>query len=143
MMHQAMDRLIRRSLGKTVVVGALSALCAGISWGWWLGVSTLMGAAMVVMNVWVIGWLIRRMFEEASSGRVSGAKWGALFMLKLLALFGLTYYCIARLGLSPVGYALGYSALPAALVWQAVEEMYGPEQPEGDSAGDDPRDPNV
>lgn len=141
MIHQVLDKMIKRALGKTMALGALSGLGAGLTWGWWLGLSVAVGAAMVVVNVITIAWLIRKMFEQARAGGASGLRWGALFMLKLLALFGLTYYCIARLGLSPVGFALGYSAFPAALVWQAVADMFGEPVPEEDGADEDPPEP--
>jgi hypothetical protein len=134
MVHQTMNKLVRRALGKTAILGGLSALGAGLSWGAWMALAVAAGALMVLWNVWAISWLIRKMFEQASRGTTSSMKWGALFMLKLLALFGLTYYCIARLGFSPVGFALGYSAFPAALVWQAVHDMFTEPEDDGEEA---------
>ena len=42
------------------------------------------------------------------------------FALKLLVLFGLTYYLVVVLGLSALGFVAGYVALLTGLMWQAV-----------------------
>jgi hypothetical protein len=121
-----MDELLSASMRKAAIIGALSALGAWLGFGSWIGVSAAVGAALVLVNVAAIAWLIRKMLERASQGMGAGLIFGALFMLKLLALFWMTYYCIARLGMSPVGFALGYGAFPAGLVWQAVEDLVHP-----------------
>lgn len=76
MIHQVLDEMIKRAMGKTVVLGALSGLGAGLTWGWWLGLSVVAGAAMVVANVLVIAWLIRKMFEQARAGGRAGCAGG-------------------------------------------------------------------
>jgi hypothetical protein len=67
-----------------------------------------------------MAWLIERMLGGGGGGGVGPGALLFFFALKLLVLFGLTYYLVVVLGLSALGFVAGYVVLLAGLMWQAV-----------------------
>lgn len=109
---------------------ALGAVAAALSWllidgAFALGL--LSGLVLMCANILSMTWLLESM-RDAPGVRTPGPKTlAALFLLKLLVLFGLTYYLLAEVGLSPAGLALGFVLGLGALSWQVIT---------GDRAGD-------
>lgn len=101
----------------------LCALLSGVVtwvWGPWAGSSVWCGTALGAVNVWGMAWLVERVVGGGDGERIGA--WAVLlfFALKLLVLFGLTYYLVVVLGLSALGFVAGYVALLTGLMWQAV-----------------------
>ena len=73
-------------------------------------VSTGLGAALAVANLWAIGRLVRAMFGSR------GASFAPLGAIKLLALFLVLYILISKGIAEVIPLAFGYLALPIGIV---------------------------
>lgn len=113
------QRVIVRTLLLGFVIGALVALLVSPH----LGTSILAGTVLVCANLRFMAWGINHLLSRAAQAHGQGSVgWTALFLLKLLALFGLTYYLIAVLGLSAVGFLVGYSLFVLVMVLVALTD---------------------
>ncbi len=135
----SMRGLVQGALIKTLILGALSTLLASWRWGAHAGWSVVAGLVMVTVNVTAMAWLIRRTLRGPGTGGQGVGPLAALFLLKMLVLLGLTYYVIAVLRLSPLGFVYGYVLFLGALVWQTLVTPPAAEDPEG-SADEVPPD---
>ena len=94
------------------VAGAIAGLLTGLLSGWDVAVAVIAGEVLFCADLVAMAWLLRRVFEP-SGGSTSGSfGLSLLFLLKLLVLFGLAYYFLAVVGLSPAGLGV--------LSWQVV-----------------------
>lgn len=111
-MESSEDGNIVATLWSVAFVGALLTLISPLLFGVGSVVSTGLGGALAVGNLWSIGKLVRGLLGN-SARRLS---WGPLGMLKLAGLFLLLYIVVQR-GLAqvlPLGF--GYLALPIGVV---------------------------
>lgn len=109
--------------GGTIKGAGLCALASAVAawfWGPWVALSVWGGTLLGGANVWGMAWLIERMLGGGGGGGVGPGALLFFFALKLLVLFGLTYYLVVVLGLSALGFVAGYVVLLAGLMWQAV-----------------------
>lgn len=123
------QRVIVRTLLLGFVLGALVALLVDAR----LGTSILAGTVLVCANLRFMAWGIGKLLGMATEHTPDGtAGWTALFLLKLLALFVLTYYLIAVLGLSAVGFLVGYSLFVLVMLVQALTDAPDEDAQDGD-----------
>lgn len=102
------------------VAGAIAGLLTGLLSGWDVAVAVIAGEVLFCADLVAMAWLLRRVFEP-SGGSTSGSfGLSLLFLLKLLVLFGLAYYFLAVVGLSPAGLAGGFILGLGVLSWQVV-----------------------
>lgn len=111
-MTASVDRLRRRIVLLTILLGAVSWLVAGHASG------VLAGGAVVLGSV----WLLEQLFRAAIvTGRRRLAM--ALTFVKLAAFLGLGWiaFTVPSWVPDPLGFAVGVSTLPVAAVWEALE----------------------
>jgi len=85
------------------------------------------GAGLMAANAWAIRKLTERAFREGG-GRIRPAAAVLLFNLKMLALVGLVFVALKLLGLDAIGFLLGISVFPAAIVLAALKLNLGADE---------------
>jgi lipid-A-disaccharide synthase-like uncharacterized protein len=105
------DGNVGPTLWTVALTGVVLTLCSPLVFGVSGVVSTGIGGAMAVANLWAISRLVRGL---VGGGR--GLTWGPLGAIKLMALF-LVLYILLRHDLAKVlPLAFGYLALPIGVV---------------------------
>lgn len=108
------------------VVGAAIAALAFVLYGGKAAGSAAFGTVLAVANLWVLGKVIRSMMPAEPEGTIaaepdppkkgSAAAWGVFAVLKVFLLFGCVLAAV-NLGLvTPLGFLVGYAALPIGIV---------------------------
>ena len=103
--------------------GVLLAALAGFSLGAHAAESVGAGAALVALDVYVLGRVVRALFAppDASGGaHASRALWGFVGVAKLFVLFGGAWWLLSSGRAHPLGLAAGIAALPLGLSVAAV-----------------------
>ena len=111
---------VRGMIYRGVVAGVIAGLLTGISFGWDVAAAVLAGEALFCADLVAMAWLLRRVFEPSGQPTSGSLGLSLLFLLKLLVLFGLAYYFLAVVGLSPAGLAGGFILGLGVLSWQVV-----------------------
>lgn len=123
---------VRGMLIKSVVLAAVFGGLIGLKWGAWVALSLCVGEGLFCADIVAMAWLLRLIMVP---GR-SSIGLSLLFLLKLLVLFGLTYYFLAHVGLSPAGLTAGFILGLGVLSWQVVstpsKEVAGSGEPGAD-----------
>lgn len=98
-----------------IFVGALLAGGAGWIWGFQLGASIAIGAALMMGNMLILGWSWRRLFDKKSIA------WTVLIIvIKYAVLLGSIFYLGRTKWFNPLGAGIGISSfMLAALVLAA------------------------
>lgn len=105
------DGSIRRALLCVAVMGVVLSVGAPLLFGTRGIVSSAIGGALAVVNLWAIGRLVRGFLGQGGK-----ASWAPLGMLKLVAIF-ILLGVILKQGLAEVlPLAYGYAALPLGIV---------------------------
>jgi hypothetical protein len=79
-------------------------------------ISCLLGASVVIVNLFVLAFLARLLLASAAGGAV-GALGAVALPLKLIIIAGLVYVVLFRSGIDGVGFALGvFTQLVAVLI---------------------------
>ena len=117
---KSMVGLVRKAL----MVWLPSSALAYFVWGWRVAGGLLFGEALMLSNILFIAWLLRRGLgkkgrDQGTSGALGLA---ALFLVKLLVLFGLSYYVLAVIGLDPIGFVAGCMLSLVVLSWQVIAQ---------------------
>jgi hypothetical protein len=107
-------------IGKTFIIGLLA-----FAGGWWFAGGSIalaigVGAIVAAANLYFVAWLIEKVIGDDGKGVVGKGGYMILSTIKMTLLFGLVWFLIARLGLSAVGFAIGFSCFLPAMVWQAL-----------------------
>lgn len=90
--------------------------------------SCLLGAAIVIANLFVLAFLARLLLASAAGGG-SGALGAVALPLKLIIIAGLVYVVSYRSGIDGVGFALGvFSQLVAVLIETGRANLAQPAQ---------------
>ena len=110
---------LRGALFKAMILGSAAMTLSTLIWSAALAKAIAVGLSLAMGNIALMHVLLRRLVSGPGRG-AGAAALGALFLLKLLVLFGVTYYVIAVVGLDPLGFAAGYALLLAAIVWQSL-----------------------
>ncbi len=107
-------------LGKGVALGVPAM---GVAWwlGGWRGAGGVVaGEFVMLVNILGIAWLLGRALSDDPERKRSAMGLATLFLLKLLVLFGIAYYVLAVVGVSPIGFVSGCMIALAVLSWQVV-----------------------
>lgn len=120
--HAGRDRRLDAALWS--VAGAAAVLSAGsmLALGLRSGLSAAAGGAVAVVNF----WLIVRLAGAFLQGRRRSPAWGALGALKLAALLGVAYAIVRARAADPLGFILGYAALPLGIVLMQLPSALRP-----------------
>lgn len=105
---------------KAAGLGTASVVASSLIWSWSIGLSLTVGVSLAIANLLSMSWIMGKILRGPAAQKQSTLGWGMLFLLKLLVLFGVTYYVIAVARLNPLGFAAGYALLLVAIVWQAL-----------------------
>jgi hypothetical protein len=104
-------------LGAALLLGAILLLSRQASF------SLALGAALMVVNA----WLIRRVAARLGNALQSKPSLIlVLFNLKLVVLMGLIWIAIRYLHVAPLPFVLGISVLPAAILIVAIKHSLAP-----------------
>ncbi len=110
--------------GSVAAFGVLLAAVAGFLFGLHAAVSTGAGAGLVALDVYVLGRVIRALYDapgqRGGSRRSNKALWGFIGVAKLLVLFGGSWWLLSAELVHPLGLAAGIVALPLGLAVAAV-----------------------
>lgn len=102
----------------TLIASAVLVAAASLALPGKTALSATVGAALMVANAWAIRRLGERVFRRVESGQPALAV--LLFNAKLLVLVGLVYLAVRVLGLDAIGFLLGVSVFPVAIVIAAL-----------------------
>ena len=100
------------ALWSVAVAGALVTLTSPVLFGATGVVSVGIGAAMAVANLWLVG----RTVKAFLGARGSRPSWGALAVVKLIAMFLLLGAAVKNGWLEVLPLGFGYAALPLGIV---------------------------
>jgi hypothetical protein len=105
------DGNIVPALWAVALAGVVLALAAAFLFGRGAVVSSLIGSALAVANLWSIGRMVRGFL-----GGAGARAWGPLGMLKLLLLFAVLGVIVKQGFADVLPLAFGYAALPVGIV---------------------------
>lgn len=88
--------------------------------GWRVALGVAAGEALMLGNIVLISWMLGRSLGAKEGEQKSAASLVSLFIVKLLVLFGLSYYVLAVVGLDPIGFVTGCMLSLVTLSWQVV-----------------------
>lgn len=95
------------------------------------------GAGLMVANAWAIRQLAERLFRKTGKdGEPRAGAAVALFNVKMFVLIALVYVAVKILGLDAIGFLVGVSVFPVAVVIAALRLNLGADEtdaPRGDS----------
>ena len=114
------EAFLRGVTYKAAGLGTATAVVSSLIWSWSIGLSLIVGVSLAIANLLSMSWIMSKILRGPAAQKQSALGWGMLFLLKLLVLFGVTYYVIAVARLNPLGFAAGYALLLVAIVWQAL-----------------------
>lgn len=113
--HRPDDGTISPTLWAVALTGAVMTLVSPFLFGASGVVSTGIGAALAVANLWAMGKLVRGLLGGAS-GSGGGMGWAPLGLLKLFGLFVVLYILVRHDLARVLPLAFGYVALPFGIV---------------------------
>lgn len=116
-------QIILGLVSKALAVAIPVSVGAGLMWGWRVGAGVVFGEALMLANIVFIAWLLGRGLGRGGGKRAPML--AALFLVKLLVLFGLSYYVLAVIGLDPIGFVAGCMLSLVVLSWQVVSHGGG------------------
>lgn len=119
---------LKRAGLKAIGLGVFTALVLAVLGYAQVALGVLVGVGLALANIAAMALLLGRLLKGPKRPGSSGLFWGGLFLLKLLVLFGATYYVIAVARLDPIGFAAGYALLLVAIVWQSLTPATSPPQ---------------
>lgn len=114
------NKFVVQAIKKTLGLGGAAMILCTLIWDRHIALSVAAGVGVAVGNIAFMAWFIRRVFSRGGHGYTGALGWSLLFLLKLLVLFGLTYYVLVVVRLNALGYSAGYIILLIALTWQGL-----------------------
>ncbi len=106
------DATLRASIRAVAYTGAVLAVGVTLGFGWREGLGVLAGGVVATVNLLALARIISAMLDaEGASGL-----WGALALLKLLALLTGVWMILRSGFVSPLMLTVGYLALPVGIV---------------------------
>lgn len=118
------------ALGAAVIVAAFVAAPRRVAF------AATVGAALMAGNAWAIRKLAERLARSAAENRPAAVV--LLFNLKMLVLAALVYVAVKLLGLDAIGFLVGVSIFPVAIVVAALRLNLGSDGPPGSDIDHDP-----
>ncbi len=106
------QQVLMTSLFAIASIGALGVVAIGAWLGLRAGLSVGIGAATACLNLWSLGFLIRRWLQPGAQA----APWAVVTVLKFGVLIGLLYALVASGVAQPLPLILGFGALPLGIV---------------------------
>ncbi len=116
----------------TLILSAILIAASFLALPGRMAFSATVGAGLMVANAWAIRKLGERVFRRVENGQPGVAV--LLFNLKMLALIALVYVAVKVLGLDAIGFLLGVSVFPVAIVIAALR--MNPDAGEGETPPD-------
>lgn len=114
-------------LRRSAVLGGVAMIACALIWGasmaWALGCGVCMGMANLALTTWLVRLILGR---TASGSGASAVGLSLIFLLKLLVLFGVTYYAVVVVQLNALAYTSGYIVLLVAITWQGLKKPPAP-----------------
>ena len=114
----------------TLVLGLVTVAAARVAASRAVASGVAMGAGLMVLNVLVLKAVGTRLLRAPKSIAL------LLLNLKMAALFFLVYLAVARLGVDTLGFLIGVSIFPAALLIVAIRVGIGDDAGETPSPGE-------
>lgn len=114
---QKQEGNLRGALWAVALAGAVLNLSAPLVFSLSKVVSTGIGSALAVANLWAISWLARRFL-----GGGAGFGWAPLGALKILSLFLVLYVLLKHHLVEILPLAFGYLALPIGVVLSQLRD---------------------
>lgn len=93
----------------------------------------LIGTLVSTINLRVMAWSIRKMFDAIKEGRGNSTWYALLLVAKMLLLIAAIWVLIAYADVDPMGFAFGFSLFMPAIGWQ----MWASRSDESDMTSDD------
>lgn len=100
------------SIMAIAAIGLVGAFFAGFLFSWRAGLSVAMGATTAALNLWLLGFLLRRWLQPGASV----APWAVATALKFGTLIALLYLLVVSGLAQPLPLILGFGALPLGIV---------------------------
>lgn len=110
------DGNVGRTLWTVALTGAVLTLGSSLVFGADAVVSSGVGGALAVANLWAISRLVRGLVAGG------GLTWGPLGAVKLLALFLVLYVLLRHRLVEVLPLAFGYLALPIGIVFSQLRD---------------------
>ena len=124
---EMLNPFIRGVLSKSAVLGGVAMLTCLVVWSWSIAFALGCGVCMGMLNLVRTTWLVRRVLSQAATGSgASALGLSLIFLLKLLVLFGVTYYAVGVVQLNALAYTSGYITLLVAITWQGLQKPSAP-----------------
>lgn len=114
------NEFIRGAIYKAMLIGGVCMIGGGLIWDMAIAASIGVGVLIASANLAFMTWFIGRVLSRAGEGSMGALGWSVIFLLKLLVLFGLTYYVLVVVRLNALGYTSGYIIVLAAITWQGL-----------------------
>jgi hypothetical protein len=128
------ERDIILGLLRKGVILVVPAMGIAYFFGGWRGsLGVLAGELLMLTNIMGLAWVLGRGLRDDPAHRRRPLGLAALFLLKLLVLFGIAYYVLAVVGLSPIGFVSGCMMALGVLSWQVVAT---PSPPQDESSSE-------
>lgn len=118
----------------TLILAALVIVVSALFTSRSTATAVAAGAGLMALNAWAIRRLTARAFRGASTGSRPGLA-VLLFNLKMAVVIAAVFVAVKVLGLDAVGFIIGVSVFPVALVIGAVKIM-GELETQGDPTDD-------
>ena len=114
-------------LRRSVALGGAGVIACALIWDLSVAAALGCGVCMGMVNLVLTTWLVRLVLQRAAQGSGAGALGLSLiFLLKLLVLFGVTYYAVGVVQLNALAYTSGYITLLVAITWQGLQKPSAP-----------------
>jgi hypothetical protein len=114
----------------TLALAALVIAAATVATSRSTAFAVAVGAGLMSLNAWAIRRIAERVFRDGQRIRAGAAV--LLFNLKMLLLIALVLVAISVLHLDGIGFLVGVSVFPVAIVVAALRMNLGAEPAEGD-----------
>lgn len=110
----------RRTLWLAVAYAALGGLLVTPLWGWLAALSLLLGAAVVVLNFWVLARTVAALIQSRAV-----RAWGVVYALKLLVV-GAGFYALFKADwVAVLPFVLGLGAVPISIALSQLFSIPG------------------
>lgn len=126
-MLKLLNPFILGVLRRSAVLGGAGVIACALIWDVSIAWALACGVCMGMVNLVLTSWLVRLMLERAADGSgASAVGLSFIFLLKLLVLFGATYYAVGVVQLNALAYTSGYIMLLVAITWQGLKKPSAP-----------------
>lgn len=112
------DKVAKQVMKFVALAGVTLALLAGVIGGTAVGVGAVVGAIVA----WLDALVLIKLTIRIASGRVTSQRVAAVLLGAKLALLGAVCWALlARWGVHPIGFGVGFSAMVLGVLYAALE----------------------